>query len=78
MDLTSGEIIRENDIDIKIDFYRRVEGFDFIKIAHVFEDTFNKKNMVLRKGVETKSLSFVEQIYCKFEAAKQLSIINWQ
>ena len=45
-----------------IDFSDRINGFDYIKIAHELEDTFNTKiDLVSRKGIKLKYLPFVQQ-----------------
>ena len=57
-----GDYNEDSDIDILVDFNDRIDGFDYIRIAHVLEDTFNTKiDLVSRKGVQPKYLPFVEK-----------------
>ena len=47
-----GDYNAESDIDILIDFSDRINGFDYIMIAHELEDTFHTKiDLVSRKGI---------------------------
>lgn len=56
-----GDYNEHSDIDILVDFNERIDGFDYIKIAHHLEDAFMQKiDLVSRKGVKAKYISFVE------------------
>lgn len=56
-----GDYNEHSDIDILIDFDGRIDGFDYIKIAHHLEDAFKQKiDLVSRKGIKAKYISFVE------------------
>lgn len=55
-----GDNDEQSDIDILIDFNGRIDGFDYIKIAHELEDIFHAKiDLVSRKGIQLKYLPFV-------------------
>ena len=57
-----GDSNPESDIDILVDFNKRIDGFDYIRIAHVLEDAFNHRiDLVSRKGIQPKYLSYVEK-----------------
>jgi len=57
-----GDYHSNSDIDILVDFYERIDGFDFIKLAHDLEDAFNTKiDVVSRHGIKPKYLPFVEK-----------------
>ena len=57
-----GDFSEKSDIDILVDFNGRIDGFDFIRLAHELEDTFNCKiDIVSRKGIKPKYLPFVEK-----------------
>jgi len=52
----------KSDIDILVDFSARIDGFDYIRIAHALEDTFHSKiDLVSRKGIKSQYLPFVEK-----------------
>ena len=52
----------KSDIDILVDFNDRIDGFEYIKLAHEFEDIFNHRiDLVSRKGIKPKYLPFVEK-----------------
>lgn len=56
-----GDYNENSDIDILVDFDDRIDGFDYIKIAHHLEDAFKQKiDLVSRKGIKAKYISFVE------------------
>ncbi len=56
-----GDHKEESDIDILVDFHSRIDGFDYISLAHELEDLFNQKiDLVSRKGIKLKYLPFVE------------------
>ena len=58
----TGKNTAESDIDILVDFSKRIDGFNFIRIAHHFEDLFKMKvDLVSRKGVKSTYLPFVEK-----------------
>jgi predicted nucleotidyltransferase len=57
-----GDFNEQSDIDILVDFNGRIDGFDYIRLAHELEDAFNFKiDMVSRKGIKPKYLPFVEK-----------------
>jgi hypothetical protein len=57
-----GDFNEHSDIDILVDFSGRIDGFDYIRLAHELEDAFNYKiDMVSRKGIKPKYLPFVEK-----------------
>jgi predicted nucleotidyltransferase len=57
-----GDFNEQSDIDILVDFNGRIDGFDYIRLAHELEDAFNYKiDMVSRKGIKPKYLPFVEK-----------------
>ena len=56
-----GDYNEYSDIDILVDFNERIDGFDYIKIAHHLEDAFMQKiDLVSRRGIKAKYISFVE------------------
>lgn len=57
-----GDFNENSDIDILVDFNQRIDGFDYIRLAHELEDVFNYKiDLVSRKGIKPKYLPFVEK-----------------
>jgi uncharacterized protein len=57
-----GDFNEQSDIDILVDFNGRIDGFDYIRLAHELEDAFKYKiDMVSRKGIKPKYLPFVEK-----------------
>ena len=57
-----GDFNEQSDIDILVDFNARIDGFDYIRLAHELEDAFKFKiDMVSRKGIKPKYLPFVEK-----------------
>ena len=57
-----GDNNEQSDIDILIDFNKRIDGFDYIRIAHALEDLFKQKiDLVSRRGVKPKYLPFIEK-----------------
>ena len=57
-----GDYHEQSDIDILVDFDGRIDGFDYIRLAHEFEDLFRHKiDMVSRKGIKPQYLPFVER-----------------
>jgi predicted nucleotidyltransferase len=57
-----GDYNEHSDIDILVDFNARIDGFDYISIAHALEDTLQTKiDLVSRKGIQAKYLPFVEK-----------------
>jgi len=57
-----GEQNAQSDIDILVDFDSRIDGFQYIRLAHELEDLFNQKiDMVSRKGIKPAYLSYVEK-----------------
>jgi hypothetical protein len=56
-----GDYNEHSDIDILVDFDGRIDGFDYIKIAHHLEDAFKQKiDLVSRKGIKAKYIPYVE------------------
>jgi len=52
----------QSDIDILVDFNGRIDGFDYIRLAHELEDIFlHKIDLVSRKGIKAHYLPFVEK-----------------
>ena len=52
----------KSDIDILVDFDSRIDGFEYIRLAHELEDIFNFKiDLVSRKGLKAKYLPYVEK-----------------
>jgi len=57
-----GDFNEGSDIDILVDFNDRIDGFDYIRLAHELEDTFHYKiDLVSRKGIKEKYLPYVEK-----------------
>lgn len=57
-----GDYNNDSDIDILVDFSGRIDGFDYIRLAHEFEDLFQHKvDMVSRKGVKSRYLPLIER-----------------
>ncbi len=57
-----GDFNEDSDIDILVDFEGRMDGYDYIRLAHEFEDLFQHKvDMVSRQGVKPHYLPFVEK-----------------
>ncbi len=57
-----GDYNEQSDIDILVDFNGRIDGFDYIRLAHEFEDLFDHKiDMVSRRGIKPHYLPFVER-----------------
>ena len=57
-----GDYQEQSDIDILVDFNQRIDGFDYIKLAHEFEDIFKKKiDLVSRKAIKPGYLLYVEK-----------------
>ena len=57
-----GDNNEQSDIDILIDFSDRINGFDYIRIAHELEDTFYIKiDLVSRKGIQSKYLPSLQK-----------------
>ncbi|MGK6350435.1 nucleotidyltransferase family protein [Parapedobacter sp. DT-150] len=56
-----GDYNDQSDIDILVDFDARIDGFQYIRLAHELEDLFNHKvDLVSRKGIKPSYLPFVE------------------
>ena len=52
----------QSDIDILVDFNDRIDGVDYIRLAHELEDIFlHKIDLVSRKGIKPHYLPFVEK-----------------
>lgn len=57
-----GDHHEQSDIDILVDFSARIDGFDYIRLAHELEDMFqNKIDLVSRHGIKSGYLPFVEK-----------------
>ena len=57
-----GDQQQTSDIDILVDFSKRIDGFEYIRLAHELKDLFEQKiDVVSRKGIKTKYLPFVEK-----------------
>ena len=57
-----GDFNEQSDIDILIDFSERIDSFDYIRIAHEFEDTFQHKiDLVSRKGIKLRYLPYLNK-----------------
>ncbi|RKD18290.1 DNA polymerase subunit beta [Pelobium manganitolerans] len=53
---------KDSDIDILVDFNGKIDGFDFIRLAHDLEDIFQQKiDLVSRRGIKPHYLPFVEK-----------------
>ncbi len=57
-----GDYNENSDIDILVDFSRRIDAFDYIKLAHELEDSFNQKvDLVSRKALKLAYIPYVER-----------------
>ncbi len=57
-----GDQNEKSDIDILVDFSSKIDPFDYIRMAHELEDTFQQKiDVVSRKAIQPKYLPFVEK-----------------
>jgi predicted nucleotidyltransferase len=57
-----GDYNENSDIDILVDFNDRIDGFDYIRMAHELEDAFQHKiDLVSRRGIKPAYLSYVEK-----------------
>lgn len=57
-----GDNNENSDIDILVDFRGRIDGFDYIRLAHELEDMFKQKiDMVSRSGIKLQYLPYVEK-----------------
>lgn len=57
-----GEAQKESDIDILVDFNKKIDAFEYIRLAHELEDLFKQKiDVVSRKGIKAQYLTFVEK-----------------
>jgi len=57
-----GDYHEKSDIDILVDFNARIDGFDYIHLAHDLEDLFQYKiDIVSRKGIKPQYLPYVEK-----------------
>lgn len=51
-----------SDIDILVDFNKRIDGFEYIRLAHELEDLFECRiDVVSRGGIKDKYLPYVEK-----------------
>jgi len=57
-----GDFRDDSDIDILVDFSKEIGGFNYIRLAHEFEDIFRHKiDLVIRRAVKANYLPFVER-----------------
>ncbi len=57
-----GDNDENSDINILVDFNGRIDGYDYIRMAHELEDAFRHKiDLVSRKGIKPQYLVFVEK-----------------
>lgn len=57
-----GDFNEHSDIDILVDFNKRIDGFDYIRIAHELEDAFEHRiDLVSRGGIKPQYLPYVEK-----------------
>lgn len=57
-----GDQTEQSDIDILVDFDTRIDGFQYIRLAHELEDLFGHKvDLVSRKGIKPGYLPYVEK-----------------
>ena len=57
-----GDYNEKSDIDILVDFNGRIDGFDYIRLAHELEDCFNFKiDLVSRNAIKPGYLPYVEK-----------------
>lgn len=57
-----GDYNKHSDIDVLVEFNDRIDGFDYIRIAHHLEDVFRQKiDLVSRKGIKPAYLPYVEK-----------------
>jgi predicted nucleotidyltransferase len=57
-----GDFNEQSDIDILVDFNGKIDGFEYIRLAHELEDLFKQKiDMVSRRGIKPQYLPYVEK-----------------
>lgn len=57
-----GDAGKASDIDILVDFNKRIDGFEYIRMAHELEDLFDCKiDVVSRSGIKEQYLPYVEK-----------------
>jgi uncharacterized protein len=57
-----GDFNEDSDIDILVDFSSRIDGFDYIRLAHELEDSLHYKiDLVSRHAIKPGYLPFVEK-----------------
>lgn len=57
-----GDFNENSDIDILVDFNSKIDGFDYIRLAHELEDFFEQKvDMVSRRAIKSEYLPYVEK-----------------
>lgn len=57
-----GDFNEQSDIDILVDFDKNIGGYNYIRLAHEFEDIFYRKiDMVSRRSIKPQYLPFVEK-----------------
>ena len=57
-----GDYNEQSDIDILVDFHAKIDAYNYIRLAHEFEDLFKQKiDMVSRRSIKPQYLPFVEK-----------------
>lgn len=57
-----GDYNEKSDIDILVDFNARIDGFQYIRLAHELKDAFQSKiDIVSRRGIKPQYLPYVEK-----------------
>ena len=57
-----GDADTGSDIDILVDFNKKIDAFDYIKLANELEDLFQQKiDIVSRKAIKPQYLPYVEK-----------------
>jgi|SRR5450432_4053197 uncharacterized protein len=57
-----GDYHAGSDIDILVDFSKRIDGFDYIRLAHELEDSLHVKiDLVSRPAIKPGYLFYVEK-----------------
>jgi hypothetical protein len=56
-----GDQTEQSDIDILVDFRKKIDGFQYVRLAHELEDLFSHKiDVVSRGGIKSQYLPYVE------------------
>ncbi len=57
-----GDFNAQSDIDILVDFNSKIDGYEYIRLAHEFEDIFKQKiDMVSIRSIKPQYLPFVDK-----------------